>query len=373
MNIQKITSFAEFEALSGPWNELLGRSHYNILFLHHDWLSAWWNNFSQSDWQMVVLLVSDGENLVAAAPLVRKINQGGLANDTIEFWANSHTFRTDFIVDKDHDRAQVLRLIWEYLMQSESGWDLIKLKDLADENESTNILLGFVSNDSVSASKEELIETPFLPIESSWDEYFNSRSKNHRKNMRRALRKMEDDGGWELVMFDQAAAIREQVDKGFEIEGSGWKRENNSSILSDERITSFYRDLAGRFADLGLMRLFFLRFAGTDVAFDFCIFYQGRVYALKTGYDESYAAYSPGQILQMTELEKIFTLDQAEYDFIGPKMDFKTRWTDHLRNHWTLYIYGKTIRGRMLALLNLYLLPAMRKSQFLRKIKEMRN
>ena len=372
LTVRTVSSFAEFETLAGPWNDLLARSRYDILFLHHEWLRTWWSVFAEPHWRMRVLLAHEGERLVAAAPLVRKRNPGGLPRDVIEFWANSHTFRTDFVIDRDRDPEPVLEQLWKHLLRTEKGWDLLRLKDLADENGSADLLRAIVSRDAVPASKEELVETPYLPLDRSWDDYFRTRSKNHRKNMRRVMHKLEQNGGWKLAVFADAAAIDEPLERGLEIEGSGWKGAGRSSILSDARTAAFYRGLARRFSALGLVRLFVLKLGGKDAAFDFCINYRGRVYALKTGYDESYAHYSPGQILQMTELQEIFASGESEYDFIGPKMKFKTRWTDHLRRHWTLYVYGRTVRGRALQQLNQRVLPVLRRSRLLRRLKQLR-
>ena len=69
------------------------------------------------------------------------------------------------------------------------------------------------------------------------------------------------------------------------------------------------------------------------------------------------------------ELQNIFEMKMGEYDFIGPKMDFKMRWTDSLREHWTIYVYGNTLRGKLLQLINIQILPVLRKSKLLRKLK----
>ncbi len=367
MDAKLITDFEEFKTLEEPWDNLLNRAEPNILFLTHCWLSVWWESFAKADWEMLVILVYDNDRLIGAAPLVRK--KEGYSKKNIEFFANSHTFRMDFLVDKEYARNTVLELIWKKLLETVSGWDLIKLKDLPSETGTAAQLQQILQTYGFSSSKEEKIESPFLPIDGTWEKYFSSRSKNHRKNMRRAVKKIDENGGMNLEVLTEIENVNRLMDEGLAIENSGWKGENESSILSNKEVTRFYKKLAEELNNRKWLNLFFLKLNGNNAAFDFCVRYKDRVYALKTGMDEKYAAFSPGQMLQMTELEYYFGQDVEEYDFIGPKMDFKMRWTDHLREHWTLYIYGKTFRGRVLKMINMTVLPRLRKSKFLQKLR----
>ena len=84
---------------------------------------------------------------------------------------------------------------------------------------------------------------------------------------------------------------------GLRIEAAAWKGEEGTAILSDPTVADFYIQLAKREADLGQLRLTFLRVGGKRIAFNYILQNGQKLYAVKIGYDPEYHAYSPGNML----------------------------------------------------------------------------
>lgn len=61
---------AEFEALAGAWRRLYLSCAAATPFQSHAWLSSWWRSYGRPG-RLRVVLVGDGDRLVAAAPLTR--------------------------------------------------------------------------------------------------------------------------------------------------------------------------------------------------------------------------------------------------------------------------------------------------------------
>ncbi|MFH9069304.1 GNAT family N-acetyltransferase [Streptomyces alboflavus] len=61
---------AEFASLAGPWRRLYERCEEATPFQSHAWLTSWWRSYGRPG-RLRVLLVRDGGDLVAAAPLMR--------------------------------------------------------------------------------------------------------------------------------------------------------------------------------------------------------------------------------------------------------------------------------------------------------------
>ncbi len=61
---------AEFEALAGAWRRLYLSCAAATPFQSHAWLSSWWRSYGRPG-RLRVVLVSDGDRLIAAAPLTR--------------------------------------------------------------------------------------------------------------------------------------------------------------------------------------------------------------------------------------------------------------------------------------------------------------
>ncbi|MGW0534159.1 GNAT family N-acetyltransferase [Streptomyces sp. NPDC003032] len=60
----------EFEALAGPWGRLYRSCESATPFQSHAWLSSWWRSYGRRG-RLRVLLVREGDRLIAAAPLMR--------------------------------------------------------------------------------------------------------------------------------------------------------------------------------------------------------------------------------------------------------------------------------------------------------------
>ncbi|WJV47501.1 GNAT family N-acetyltransferase [Streptomyces flavofungini] len=61
---------AEFASLAGPWRRLYEKCEEATPFQSHAWLASWWQSYGRPG-RLRVLLVRDGGELVAAAPLMR--------------------------------------------------------------------------------------------------------------------------------------------------------------------------------------------------------------------------------------------------------------------------------------------------------------
>ncbi|QIB44716.1 GNAT family N-acetyltransferase [Streptomyces aureoverticillatus] len=61
---------AEFESLAGPWRRLYQSCPEATPFQSHAWLTSWWRSYGRPG-RLRVLLVRDGGELIAAAPLMR--------------------------------------------------------------------------------------------------------------------------------------------------------------------------------------------------------------------------------------------------------------------------------------------------------------
>ena len=70
MKIQVINQYNDFIKLKDTWNELLMKSNHTLVFLTHQWTDVWWKAFGEGK-ELFILLVYDGNELVAIAPFMR--------------------------------------------------------------------------------------------------------------------------------------------------------------------------------------------------------------------------------------------------------------------------------------------------------------
>jgi hypothetical protein len=121
-----------------------------------------------------------------------------------------------------------------------------------------------------------------------------------------------------------------------------------TAVLRSPGMFTFYVDQARQLARWGQLELAFLTHNGRDIAFEYGFTAKGVYHSFKVGYDQAYAAYSPGQLLTGRLLEH-FHADPARlaYDCLGPLNDAVARWQPATYEISRLAIAPRLV-GRML-------------------------
>jgi CelD/BcsL family acetyltransferase involved in cellulose biosynthesis len=84
----------------------------------------------------------------------------------------------------------------------------------------------------------------------------------------------------------------------------------------DERMASFFREIAERFLPGGGVRLAFLSFEGGDAAAVFQFRSRNSLLLYNSGYDPARRAANPGLVLIARCIEEAVAEGVAEYDFL---------------------------------------------------------
>jgi CelD/BcsL family acetyltransferase involved in cellulose biosynthesis len=191
---------------------------------------------------------------------------------------------------------------------------------------------------------------PFVPIASSWDEYFQSLSSRRRQDYRRARRGLERLGKIEIeIRIPDADAVEAGMGEAMQVEAASWKGREGSAMLTNPRLSGFFLQLAVRLARLGQLRLCFLRLNGAAIAMQIAAVHGRRWWVLKIGYDERWAEHSPGIQLMWEVLREAFERGLTSFEMLGSAEPWLTIWTREQRAYRTLAFYPYNGRG-MIAL-----------------------
>lgn len=212
------------------------------------------------------------------------------------------------------------------------------------------LVLSITQNDPLFAARaddaddcrhDDYIETGWIDIQGSFDDYWSARGKNLRQNMRKQRAKLLADGVSTSMRTkhhrnDMAQAIAEYG----KLESSGWKAEQGTAIHPDNDQGRFYRELLEKAADRGEAVVYEYLFDDRIVAMNLGLKRNGVLVVLKTTYDESIKNFSPAFLLRQDELETLHrTGETKRLEYYGRLMEWHTRWTENKRAiyHLTLY------------------------------------
>lgn len=143
--------------------------------------------------------------------------------------------------------------------------------------------------------------------------YFNeSISTRKRKELRRQERRLEEQGELAFERLSGDADLDRWVEQFLELESRGWKGASGSSLASDKRTaTMFHQALAGA-AQRGRLERLALTLDGKPIAMLVNFLTSPGSFSFKTAFDEAYARFSPGVLLQR---ENLALLDRDDIDW----------------------------------------------------------
>jgi CelD/BcsL family acetyltransferase involved in cellulose biosynthesis len=165
------------------------------------------------------------------------------------------------------------------------------------------------------------------------------------REVRRRRRRLEAEGSVRVDFVRPVERLQELLEEGLAVEGSGWKTERGTAIMSRPETYRFYLDVARWAADRGWLVLAFLRVDDRVAAFDLCLECGGRTYVLKGGYDPAFRAYAPRTILLHDSLERAFARRMSSYEFLGTDEEYKQRWATGMRERHRFQAFPRTATG----------------------------
>ena len=361
LRVEIVSDDESFAGLEPLWNRLLEESGINHPFLTHQWVRTWWECFGAGG-KLHVLLVKDGDDVIAIAPLMltrRKFY--GWPLRWLEFIGNVHTPRCDFLVTRRP--AEVYRAIWSSLLSQRGLWDVLLLCQLPDDSRTLDEIPLLAAESQLPLGQWRSAASPYLPMQEDWDGYFKQRNAKHRANLRRRLKRLSELGPVEMERITCEAGLEDALGEGFRIEGAAWKDQCGTSMQAQQESRLFYTKLARKFAQRGWLELNFLTVSGRRIAFHYSLRYNNKVYLLKPGYDPAYSSYSPVNLLCYLFLQHLFDTGTEEFDFLGVADEWKLQWTKETRNHYWLFVFSNSPLTFLIYLTKFRVLPRLQQKR----------
>jgi CelD/BcsL family acetyltransferase involved in cellulose biosynthesis len=266
--------------------------------------------------------------------------------DAIASIYNPHTPRFDFIFAEGWNRDLIYKLIWREL--SAGNCDVLVLQQIPQSSPTLTSIERLARSDEWFTGLWTVRPSPYIPLGCTYTEMLGRLKGSYRYNLRKRYERLGKIGPIDVEVITDKAAVAEAMKDGLRIEAAAWKGDEGTAILSDPDVTAFYMRLAEREAELGHLRLSFLRVGGKRIAFSYILEKQKTLYGVKIGYDPEFHAYSPGNTLLNLILQQACEKGFDEYDFLGVDDGWKFDWTKETRPHQWLFIFPNRLRPRFL-------------------------
>ena len=157
-------------------------------------------------------------------------------------------------------------------------------------------------------------ERAMLASPLSAQEYFEgSLSTKKRKELRRQHRRLGEEGDFTVERLTDYSNVAEWTREFLELEARGWKGGAGSAMHSDPATRELFRYAIAGSAARGRLERIALRLDGRPIAMLANFLTAPGAFSYKTAFDEDYARFSPGVLLQR---ENLALLERAGIEWV---------------------------------------------------------
>jgi CelD/BcsL family acetyltransferase involved in cellulose biosynthesis len=348
-----------FNSIATEWDRLAGEWAVDRLFLSHTWFRTWWEAFGEGNELHVATVWRQGR-LMAAAPMMRTTASiYGFKALALQSIYNPHTPRFDFIVGNNQDPI-LYEALWSQI-RATADCELIMLAQVPEISRTTAAIEGFAAKEGWLTGQWVAPTSPFISLTRDYEAYFSGLPSGCRFKLTKRHAKLLRLGAVDMEVVTERDCVEEAMRDGLRIEAAAWKGREGTAMLSDPTVAAFYIRLAKRQADLGQLRLTFLRLNGRRISFNYLLQSEKTMCAVKIGYDPQFHAYSPGNMLLNLILKDACARGVEEYDLLGGDDEWKFDWTRKTREHRWLFLFRDRLRPKLLHHLKFGLVPVVKK------------
>ena len=332
-NVTVCTSREQLAALAPYWDVLDTFMH--APFGEHRWVLSCADTLT-GDAQLFIPVVTEGRTPVAMAPLV--LTRGCLC--TMEqLGVELHGEPGDFNYRDEETLDGLVRELAEMRMP------LVLVRTPAESPLVAALQRAYRGRGVVLLRPRP--DCPFIDIEGTDDDVTERLPASLRRDLRRGARKA---GKFGAISVETHAPSSEHellpiYEEALKVEAAGWKGRSRSALQVNERVGRFYRAYASRACEQGILRILFLRLGPDTAATMIALETQQRLWILKIGYDERFAACSPGLLMMHEALRYAARHELRSFEFLGSDADWTRRWTSQGRQTCAVYVYPHSVHG----------------------------
>lgn len=359
INIKVVTESKELEALALVWDELTQKSDDSSIFLTYEWASTWWRHLGGANRLNILVFEKAGEP-VGIIPLMKsRYAIGPFAFNILETIGATNDNRIGLISaeSKEEVVAAFLSYIENELMKQPL---IIRLRLVPDDSQFLRVLQEKHLLFSTHLFIDYRITTlaPYVLLPQSWEAYFASLSRNRRKILRQATRRLEKVHNVEYSRFSPDS-IQTGLETLFALHVKRWQSVNIRSQFSNPKMREFYRELSSRFLAKDWLHFSYLSVDGVIASVLHAFTYNGKFFGSTCARDLRYSENRVGHLHNMYSIRGAIAKQLREYDFLRGDEPYKFNWTDQFRRYVRVTITTNNYCPRLrLRFLNLFLFLA---------------
>ena len=308
------------------------RCSYAAPFLSPEWILPWWRHLFGGG-ELWTIALWRGAKLAGLAPMFIH----GHAEREVSFAGSGVSDYLGFLTDDEVARPATQK-ICDHICRSASRWNHCNLVEIAPESPLPDAVFdsGFALEKGFAVEKSDGSVCPVLTLPPCMEVLDGCLSPKFRHNLRNSSNRLRDSG----VVFENAAAEQdaEYVEALIRLHGARWRARGEPGVLADPAMQDFLREVTREFRARGWLRFCGLRDRGElhAVTFNFCA--RGRWFYYLVGFDQKFAAFSPGNLLIRFAIGEAIRENAREFDFLRNGEPYKYKWRAQNRVNSRIFV-----------------------------------
>lgn len=247
-------------------------------------------------------MLVEGGRLRALMPVCDSPTYHGRALRNTSAWLHANMFCGLPLMEPGFERA-----FWQaYLAaldERETSQLFAHLPQMPEDCAATKALLDVCHADGRQIRVVHREERAALNRGKSPEAHFvDAMSNKRRKELRRLRKRFDECGTPRLTRHRGEECISEWIDTFLALEKSGWKGEQGSALACDPQTERLFRAVISGAAKAGKLERLALYLDDKPIAMLATFLSHPGGFAFKTAFDENYARFSPGMMLQVDNL-----------------------------------------------------------------------
>ncbi len=289
-------------ALGDEWENLSSNAveenpYYSRIFMR----AAFQNTEKTRD--LNALAIYDGTTLVGFCPFIIDKWRWLGACSLNRAWINPYSTLTVPLVDRRYPQEVVTALL--SAMGENGAYRNFWLFDNFNlEGAVGTLFADGIKGENLASEIFNEFDRPTLKQGSTFEQHMLDHvSKKRRKSLKRNHRKLSERGRVELRSFTTGPELNAAVEDFLTIEASGWKGQQGTALACNKNSATFARQAFGASGGKSITRADVLYLDEFPIALSLSIYSGKTAFTLKCAYDETYATYSPGLLLELAIIE----------------------------------------------------------------------
>ena len=249
-------------------------------------------------------------------PLQRKRRYKGLPFRTLALWKHDYASLCTPLIRSGYEKPCLEALLdW---LRRESGAALLAMESVRADGPFHRHWLEALHERGALGFTDELYPRALLELRNNGsknaDEYLRGAlSRKRRKELKRLENRLNEMGQLTYEVLENESDAAPWIDQFLALEASGWKGRAGTAFANEESHHQFFRDVAMEAFKRGRLMMLALKLNGKPLAMKFNLLAGDGAFACKIAFDEEYARFSPGVLLELDNIHRLHNADSAHW------------------------------------------------------------